>query len=67
MLVNDEYEVGDVVQVKKQHPCGSTTWQILRLGMDIKLQCCGCGRTLMVSRAKFNRMGQKIIGKHTKI
>jgi len=66
MLKNEEYDVGDVVEVKKKHPCGSKQWQILRVGMDIKLQCCGCSRTLMMPRTKFNRMGQKVIGKRTK-
>jgi len=65
MLKNDEYSVGDIVQVKKEHPCGSREWHILRVGMDIRLKCCGCGRTVMIVRTKFNRMAQKIVGKHT--
>lgn len=62
MLKNDEYQVGNIVSVKKQHPCGSKEWEILRLGMDIKLKCCGCGRIVMIQRAKFNRIAQKIRG-----
>jgi len=65
MLKNDDYEVGDIVRVKKQHPCGAKEWEILRVGMDIKIQCCGCGRTIMLPRPKFNRMAQKNIGKRT--
>ena len=44
------YEVGDIVQLKKKHPRGSTEWQILRVGADFKLKCTGCGHEIMVSR-----------------
>ena len=36
------YEVGDVVRLKKPHPCGSSEWEILRVGMDFRLKCAGC-------------------------
>jgi len=64
MLKNDAYDVNDIVQVKKQHPCGSNEWKILRLGMDIKLQCCGCERIVMMPRAKFNKIARRNISKH---
>lgn len=44
------YEVGDIVQMKKKHPCGSNEWEILRVGADFKLKCCGCGHEIMVKR-----------------
>ena len=44
------YEVGDIVKLKKQHPCGSSEWEILRVGMDFKLKCMGCGHLIMVPR-----------------
>lgn len=44
------YEVGDIVKLKKQHPCGSAEWQILRVGADFKLKCMGCGHEIMVKR-----------------
>ena len=37
------YEVGDIVKLKKQHPCGSSEWEILRVGADFRLKCVGCG------------------------
>ena len=40
----DKYEVGDVVRLKKQHPCGSSEWEILRVGADFRLKCLGCGQ-----------------------
>ena len=45
-----KYEVGDIVRLKKAHPCGSTEWSILRVGADFRLKCCGCGRQVMMSR-----------------
>ena len=42
--------VGDIVRLKKAHPCGSAEWEITRTGTDIKLKCLGCGRTLMLPR-----------------
>lgn len=45
------YEVGDIVKLKKQHPCGSAEWEILRVGADFKLKCKGCGHEIMVKRS----------------
>ena len=44
------YEVGDIVKLKKAHPCGSQEWEILRVGADFRLKCMGCGRQIMASR-----------------
>ena len=44
------YEVGDIVTLKKGHPCGSRDWEILRVGADFRLKCEGCGHQIMVSR-----------------
>ena len=38
-----DFSVGDIVQMKKKHPCGSDSWEILRVGMDFRIKCCGCG------------------------
>ena len=43
-----QYEVGDIVKLKKQHPCGSSEWEILRVGADLK--CTGCGHQIMIAR-----------------
>ena len=45
-----EYEVGDVVKLKKQHPCGSNEWEILRVGADFRLKCQGCEHQIMIAR-----------------
>ena len=45
-----QYEVGDIVKLKKQHPCGSNEWEILRVGADFRLKCTGCGHHIMLAR-----------------
>ena len=52
------YEVGDIVKMKKKHPCGSFDWEILRVGADFRLKCVGCGHQIMIAR--------KIVEKNTK-
>lgn len=47
------YRVGDVVRMKKPHPCGSSTWKILRVGADFRIKCTGCGRVVMLPRPQF--------------
>ena len=49
------------VELKKQHPCGSKVWRVLRVGMDIKLRCEGCGHELMLPRSKVEKAIKKII------
>lgn len=53
--------VGDTLEMKKPHPCGSRQWQVLRVGMDFKLRCLGCGHELMLPRAKAEKGIKKII------
>ena len=45
-----KYEVGDIVKLKKKHPCGAFEWEILRVGADFRLKCVGCGHQIMVPR-----------------
>lgn len=53
--MNWNYEVGDVVRLKKKHPCGSFEWEILRVGADFRLRCMGCGHQIMVPRKTVER------------
>ena len=53
----------DQVELKKPHPCGSFRWEILRVGMDIKLRCLGCGHELMLPRSKAEKSIRKILTK----
>ena len=50
------YELGDIVRLKKQHPCGNHEWEILRTGMDFRLKCQGCGHLILIPRTKFEKM-----------
>ena len=50
-----EIKVGDVLTMKKEHPCGEKRWIVLRTGMDFKLRCLGCGHEVMGPRSKFER------------
>lgn len=54
----DRFEVGDIIKMKKKHPCGSFEWEILRVGADFRLKCVGCGHQIMVER--------KLVEKNTK-
>ena len=56
-----EYDLGTVVQMKKQHPCGSYQWEVIRMGADIKTKCLGCGRLVMLPRSKFEKDAKKVI------
>ena len=46
----DKYAVGDIVKLKKPHPCGNSEWEIMRVGADFRLKCMGCGHQVMVPR-----------------
>lgn len=54
----ERFEVGDIIKMKKKHPCGSFEWEILRVGADFRLKCIGCGHQIMVER--------KLVEKNTK-
>ena len=53
--------LGDLVQMRKTHPCGSDRWVITRTGADIKIRCHGCGRIVMLDRQDFLRRRKKLI------
>ena len=45
-----DFKVGEIIKMKKKHPCGANEWKLLRVGMDFRLQCMKCGREVMVPR-----------------
>ena len=55
------YNVGDIVILKKGHPCGINQWEVIRVGADFKLKCTGCGRIVMVPRKSFEKSVKKVI------
>lgn len=50
-----EFKMGDIVRMKKKHPCGSYHWEVTRMGADIKIKCAGCGRLVMIPRMEFEK------------
>jgi hypothetical protein len=57
----ESFNLGDIVEMKKQHPCGTNRFEVIRLGADIKIKCTGCGRIVMIPRGKFKKDAKKII------
>lgn len=53
--------VGDRIELKKQHPCGCKTFELLRVGMDFKIRCEGCGREVMVPRKKVEKSIKRVL------
>ena len=56
-----KFNVGDVVKMRKAHPCGSALWQITRTGMDFGMKCRGCGHFVLLPRVKFERMVKEVV------
>ena len=54
------YEVGDIVKLKKPHPCGANEWEILRVGADFRLKCTGCGHQVMLPRNTVEKSTKEI-------
>lgn len=50
-----DFGLNDIVQMKKQHPCGENKWKIIRMGMDVRLKCLGCERSIMLPRNEFKK------------
>lgn len=54
-------QVGDTVRLKKQHPCGSREWEVLRIGADFRLKCVGCGHQIMIARVALEKNVKEIL------
>ena len=57
----ENFNLGDIVEMKKTHPCGTNNFEIIRIGADIKIKCVGCGRIVMIPRRKFQKDAKKIV------
>lgn len=58
-----DIKLGDIIEMKKNHPCGSKCFEVLRVGMDFRLKCTGCGHEIMIARQKAEKNIKKIIRK----
>ena len=55
-----DIQVGDIVKLKKQHPCGSYEWEVLRMGADFRVKCMGCAHQIMISRKVLEKSVKEI-------
>ncbi len=56
-----DIKVGDTLKLKKKHPCGNQMWKVLRVGIDFRLQCEGCGHQIMIARKQAEKNVRQII------
>ena len=57
-----DIQIGDKLKMKKPHPCGSYEWEVLRVGIDFRLKCCGCGHMIMIPRKQAEKNIKSVIG-----
>lgn len=55
------YDLGDIVEMKKTHPCGANEWKIIRLGADIRIKCEGCQHSVLIPRREFEKKMKKVL------
>ncbi|KWX79429.1 hypothetical protein AMQ84_06840 [Paenibacillus riograndensis] len=55
------FGLGDIVLMKKPHPCGTNEMEIIRMGMDIRIKCTGCHHSVLIPRAKFEKNMKKVL------
>ena len=56
-----DVQLGDILVMKKEHPCGEKRWLVLRTGMDVRLRCMGCGHEVMLPRQKAEKNIRQIV------
>ncbi len=56
-----KYSVGSIIMMKKEHPCKTNRWEIVRCGIDIKIKCINCNRSIMMPRIEFNKKMKKVL------
>lgn len=61
--MKEEFNLNDIVEMKKSHPCGENRWKIIRMGADIRIKCLGCDRSIMIPRVQFVKKLKRIIEK----
>ena len=60
----DELRLGDLVRLRKVHPCGSFEWEVVRVGADIRIRCLVCGRRLLMSRSELEKRTKTVVSRH---
>jgi len=59
--MQNNYKLGSKVIMKKEHPCKTNLFEVVRVGVDIKIKCVNCGRTIMLPRVDFNKKIKKVV------
>lgn len=62
-MADKDFAMNDIVEMKKQHPCGENRWKIIRMGMDVRVKCLGCERSVLIPRNQFVKKLKRIIEK----
>lgn len=55
------YKVGDIVKMRKPHPCGGFEWEVTRTGMDFRIKCLKCNHQVLIPRPKFEKSVKTVI------
>ncbi|GBF11544.1 DUF951 domain-containing protein [Tepidibacillus infernus] len=61
-----QFDLNDIVEMKKPHPCGTNAWKVIRMGMDIRIKCTGCNHSVLIPRREFERKLKKVVQKGEK-
>ncbi|WP_195852459.1 DUF951 domain-containing protein [Aerococcus mictus] len=61
-MAEKNYDLNDIVEMKKPHPCKTNAWKLIRMGADIRMKCQGCGQSVMMPRREFEKKIKKVIG-----
>ncbi len=61
--MEERFGIGDQVRLRKPHPCGGYTWEIMRMGMDFRLRCLTCQRVMLIPRRKFEKAVKEVIAR----
>ncbi len=61
MTERKQYQLHDIVEMKKQHPCGTNAMRIIRMGMDIRIKCEGCGHSILMPRSRFEKKMKRVL------
>lgn len=60
------YDIGTILEFKKEHPCGSKQWKVIKTGVDYKLECVGCKRVVIIPRVDLRKKVKKVVDEESK-
>lgn len=60
-MENKQFQLNDIVEMKKQHPCGTNAWKVIRMGADIRIKCEGCQHSVLIPRKEFEKKMKRLL------